>query len=430
MEPDQSNNESAIVRLLNKGRDKFGPGLMFAAIAVGISHLVQSTRAGADYGLTLGLLLIFVSMVKYPAFRFGALYAAATGKSLLDSYRQQGRHATLAFIMAVSVDAFIGTMAVTLVTAGLFKNIFHVALSDLTVTFLLLVSGAVILIAGKYQILEKTTKVFVVVFTLLTVIAAFLAIFQLDLVDTDWAAPMIFDRSGVLFMIAVAGVMPTALTVSVFHSEWIVAKGEVMGRDISSEEAKFDFNVGYLGTLFLALCFLFMGTALMFNADIVLASGATGFGTQLIDMFATVLGTWARMIIAIAAMAVMLSSVLALLDGCPRTAARVIHEWRSGEADADAAHMGNLYTILLIAQVTGGSIILVLFMKSFTGFIDFSTSVAFLAAPFLAYFNHRAMNSEEVPVDLRPGPGMRLWSGAGIVLLGACACCYLYLALV
>jgi len=30
---------------------KLGPGLLFAGAAIGVSHLVQSTRAGADFGL-------------------------------------------------------------------------------------------------------------------------------------------------------------------------------------------------------------------------------------------------------------------------------------------------------------------------------------------------------------------------------------------
>lgn len=30
-----------------------GPGLIWAGAAVGVSHLVQSTRAGADYGFQL-----------------------------------------------------------------------------------------------------------------------------------------------------------------------------------------------------------------------------------------------------------------------------------------------------------------------------------------------------------------------------------------
>ena len=30
--------------------EKIGPGLMFAGAAIGVSHLVQSTRAGAEFG--------------------------------------------------------------------------------------------------------------------------------------------------------------------------------------------------------------------------------------------------------------------------------------------------------------------------------------------------------------------------------------------
>jgi len=318
---------------------------------------------------------------------------------------------------------------VTLVTAGLLKNVLHLGLGDLAVTCLLLIAGAIMLISGKYRLLERTTKVFVFAFSLLTVIAAGMAFTHLDLNHTEWAAPVLFDRPGILFMIAVAGVMPTALTVAVFHSEWVVAKGEIIGRGVTSKEARFDFDIGYVGTIFLALCFLFMGTALMFNTNVTLAPGATGFAAQLIDMFAQALGTWARIVIAIAALAVMLSSVLALLDGCPRTLARVIQEWRTGQFNARADTMTRLYTILLITQVIGGSLILILFLKSFTGFIDFATSVAFLAAPFLAYFNHRAMISNEIPIELQPGGFMRAWSVLGIIVLAVCAAAYVYLGL-
>ena len=64
-----------------------GPGLLFAGTAVGVSHLVQATRAGADFGLTLLWLVILANVLKYPAFESGARYAAATGTSLLEGYR-------------------------------------------------------------------------------------------------------------------------------------------------------------------------------------------------------------------------------------------------------------------------------------------------------------------------------------------------------
>jgi Mn2+/Fe2+ NRAMP family transporter len=47
---------------------KLGPGLLFAGAALGVSHLVQSTRAGADFGFGLIWALVLIHIVKYPFF--------------------------------------------------------------------------------------------------------------------------------------------------------------------------------------------------------------------------------------------------------------------------------------------------------------------------------------------------------------------------
>ena len=47
---------------------KLGPGLLFAGAAIGVSHLVQSTRAGADFGFSLVWALILANIIKYPFF--------------------------------------------------------------------------------------------------------------------------------------------------------------------------------------------------------------------------------------------------------------------------------------------------------------------------------------------------------------------------
>jgi Mn2+/Fe2+ NRAMP family transporter len=47
---------------------KLGPGLLFAGAAIGVSHLVYSTRAGADYGWSLIWAFILINIFKYPFF--------------------------------------------------------------------------------------------------------------------------------------------------------------------------------------------------------------------------------------------------------------------------------------------------------------------------------------------------------------------------
>ena len=46
---------------LKRNLRAIGPGLLMAGAAVGTSHLVQSTRAGADFGYQLLVLLVVVN---------------------------------------------------------------------------------------------------------------------------------------------------------------------------------------------------------------------------------------------------------------------------------------------------------------------------------------------------------------------------------
>ncbi|MCK4494044.1 MAG: hypothetical protein KAU26_08300, partial [Methylococcales bacterium] len=62
---------------------QLGPGLMYAGAAVGVSHLVQSTKAGGMFGFDLIIAIIIIHIVKYPFFEFGPRYTAATGKNIL-----------------------------------------------------------------------------------------------------------------------------------------------------------------------------------------------------------------------------------------------------------------------------------------------------------------------------------------------------------
>ena len=45
--------------------NSLGPGLLWAGAAIGVSHLVQSTRAGAIYGFQLVAIILFINLIKY-----------------------------------------------------------------------------------------------------------------------------------------------------------------------------------------------------------------------------------------------------------------------------------------------------------------------------------------------------------------------------
>ena len=99
-----------------------GPGLLYAGAAIGVSHLVQSTRAGADFGFALVWAVLLANVLKYPFFEFGPRYAAATGESLLEGYKKIGNWAIAVFLVLTFGTMFTIQAAVTVVTAGLQNN--------------------------------------------------------------------------------------------------------------------------------------------------------------------------------------------------------------------------------------------------------------------------------------------------------------------
>ena len=76
------------------------------------------------------------------------------------------------------------------------------------------------------------------------------------------------------------------------------------------------------------------------------------------------------------------------------------------------------YALLVIIQCSGALVLLMLFASSFRAFVDFATSIAFVTAPLIAFLNHRAMFSTDLPPPHRPGKIMETWSWLGILSMG------------
>ena len=85
-----STSESHSKLSLSQLARSLGPGIMMATAAVGGSHLVASTKAGAIYGWQLVGLVLLVNLLKYPFFRASVQYTAGTGESIVEGYAKLG----------------------------------------------------------------------------------------------------------------------------------------------------------------------------------------------------------------------------------------------------------------------------------------------------------------------------------------------------
>ena len=125
-----------------------GPGLLWAGAAIGVSHLVQSTRAGAHFGYSLVWVVILANLFKYPFFEYGPRYAAATGESLIEGYNRLGKWAVAVFIIFTFGTMFTIEAAVTIVTASVASQLFGGSFSLSEWSIILLVVCVLILLIG------------------------------------------------------------------------------------------------------------------------------------------------------------------------------------------------------------------------------------------------------------------------------------------
>jgi Mn2+/Fe2+ NRAMP family transporter len=402
----------------------FGPGLLWAAAAIGVSHLVQSTRAGADAGFALVGVVVLALVLKYPFFEYGPRYAAATGESLVEGYNRVGRWALWLYAGITLSTALIIQVAVVLFTSFLFQVAFAIPLPLPAVTALLIVACAGLLRLGQFRGLDAAIKLVLILLAVSTLFAAFLTVPRADF-STLAAWPPASAAIPFAFILALAGWMPSAIDISVWSSVWTLAKARDTGSRATVAHALLDFRIGYFGTAVLAFAFLLLGATVMYQSATSFSSAGTQFSVQLVDLYSETLGAWTRPIVMVAVVTTMFSTALTVIDGFPRAIARSVAVIRTdGRASGDQ-DTGPVYWIS--GAILGGLTILVvaLFAGSLTTMVDFATIVSFLTAPILGYLNLRVVTGPNVAPEHRPGPALLWLSYAGLVLLGGTALVYL-----
>lgn len=400
---------------------KFGPGMMLAAASVGVSHLVFSTQAGANYGLSLIWFVALIVLLKYPAFRFAVTYSGATGTSLVEGYGRISKLALAWLVVGFFVDMFIATSAVAMLTAGLVINIFGLDFAAPQVAVAITVVTAVVLANGHYSKAENIVKVLVLAFSLLTLAAMLFALPLLGSEGRPIFAELTATRSLGVFLIAIAGWMPIPTNAAVLVAEWVKEKRSATGGAFGAKEAVFDFHISYGLALFIALCFIIMGTATLFETGRVVPQAPPQFAGELFGVFTQLIGDFMYPVIVSAALAVMWSTQVALMDALPRVMDRLL-----GVIFERPAEAASRYTIFLVIQVAGVAGIVLFMLQSFSAFLVFATSMGFIAAPAIAWYNYKALTSNDVDEAHQPPRGLVVWNFVAVAVMTAFAIAFIY----
>ncbi len=396
-----------IIKTINK----LGPSILWASAAIGVSHIVQSTRAGATYGYILIVAVILANFFKYPFFEFATRYTVVKNETVLDGYKKIGDWAIYLFVGLTLLTMFTIQAGVTRVTAAILQNWLGLELNFFFVSLIILLFCGLIILCLDRKYFDRFVKILVCILIISTLISVFLTSQITVSPSEDFVSPTLLSSVGLTFLIALIGWMPSPIDLSAWSSIWIMEKKKNEKR-FSFEDNSIDFNFSYLTTSILAVMFLILGANVFYGSGEEFAPSATKFVNQLVQLYAS-LGDWSKNIILLTAFTTMFSTTLTCLDAFPKVLRKsfsIISPKKNEEKDYETTFLffvifGTLVTIFYIGEK----------MKYL---VDLATILSFMTAPFLAYLNYKLIFNPNFPERYKPNLYLKMLSIAGLCFLG------------
>lgn len=388
----------------------FGPGIMMATAAVGGSHLVASSKAGAIYGWQLAVVILLVNLFKYPFFRAGVQYTMGTGESLIEGYSKMGRGYLWVFTALSAIAAVVNTAALLLFSASLFGYFSPFELSLTANAGIILVVCLAILLGGQYKALDGLSKVIMATLVVATMIAVIIASGNGAVAPADYQAPSAWSIAAIGFIVIMMGWMPAPIEISCLTSMWL--KGQKKEQNVTAKSALFDFNVGYIGTALLAIVFLSLGALVLHGNGQELKTSGIGFSHQLVSMYASTIGEWARYLIAVVAFFCIFGSTITVIDGYSRAMAEAQLLIQKKELDQRRYHNGWMILVSAAAMV-----ILMFFTSALMTMLNFAMILAFMTTPVFALLNYRLVATAKLEDELALTPRMKALCWIGLTYL-------------
>ena len=391
-----------------------GPGILFASTAIGVSHLVQSTRAGAKYGFGLLIFIIIANLFKYPFFEFASRYSNVKKVSIIEGYKTLSIWILWSYLIITILSMFFITSAVGAVTAGFLQNLFNTENLKIYNHIILFSICGSILIFGQYKSLDSIIKL--IGFTLLvTTIISFILILFKGPIESNLFPKISYNDSNILFIIALMGWMPTAVDLSSWNSLWTLERMKLSNYSPKLSETVFEFNLGYISSAILSICFITLGAYLMYGSDSEFSNNSALFANQVIQLYTASIGSWSYYIIAISSFSIMFGTCIAVFDGYARSASESIRlVQQKGIED------NKVYKIIIGLLVFGSTLIIYLFGSKLKQLVDLATTISFLIAPFVAIANYTLV-TKNFDKKARPKRWLQILAIIGIVyLIGFC----------
>ena len=335
---------------------QFGPGLILMMTGIGTSHLVTAPVAGGRFEFALLWVIPVAYIFKYYGFEMAFRFTNATGRSMLDAYSTAWHKWPVWYVLITTIlQAALGQAGRLTAAAAVayFLSLYYFGVDVEAYIFALVIGvlSVVLILSGRYGLVELVTKVCAGIL-LLSTVAVFL---RSPAPLSGMAHFFIFEtpEGSWLILAAFLGLLPTGMDVSLQASEWGKAKKAGMGRirdhleqrglvetfdpfssskeDLSVDTSKlpphaleycqrwfriglWDFRVGYIISFVIATIFLALAAVWIYPSEV---EGRAVIG-QIAQIFTKSVGPWMMIVFLAGAFAATFSTAFNYFDGWPR----------------------------------------------------------------------------------------------------------------
>lgn len=318
------------------------------------------------------------------------------------------------------------TAAVGAVTSGFLQNLFGISSLGIYATIALFVICCGILTSGRYSILDSIIKIIGTVLLVSTLFAFVLALLKGPAPEIpDFVSPNIWSDDSMLFIIALMGWMPTAVDMSAWNSLWTLERIKQTGYKPSMKETLADFNLGYIISAVLSLCFVTLGAYMLYGTGTELPNSSGAFANAIVGLYTNYIGDWSYIIIAAAAFSIMFGTCIAVFDGFARSFERSIELLFLPEDKNLSSRKA--YNLSLAVIGIGAFLIIFLLGNHIKTLVDLATTISFLIAPLIAVVNFKLVTGQHIKSEHKPMFWLKVLSWCGIVFLSGFAIYFIWI---
>jgi Mn2+/Fe2+ NRAMP family transporter len=317
---------------------ELGPGIVIAATGLGAGDLIAASVAGAKYGMAVLWAAVVGALLKFTLNEGLARWQLATGTTLLEGWvRRLPRFWSAYFFVYLLLWSFIVAGALMAAT-GLAVHALVPGVSVEAAGALQSVIALVLVLSGRYRLLEFLMKVFIAMMFAVVLYCVFA-------LQPDWARVIsgmffpVLPEGSLFFLLGVIGGVGGSVTL-LSYGYWIRERAWSGAERLPQVRTDLLVAYGLTGLFGVAIMIISAGVSPQVMAGSTMVLGVA-------EQLGATVGDAGKWCFLVGFWGAVFSSMLGVWQGVPYLFADFVHEWRKNTGGKDIGTRSTPYRAYL-----------------------------------------------------------------------------------